>query len=151
VYERQRKCNEIRNRVEKELSTAHIEAKFAWDKGASETEMKPVLSLLRKSQWRWDFAVASHGASFHAPQEVIRILSHSLDFASQARLKISKILAHHGFYDDVPLPDISTKAKAQAYLGLNMAQKNADKKKFLEVIVPQWIKEAKAKGRIVEL
>jgi nitrite reductase (cytochrome c-552) len=48
---------------EKELSTAHIEAKFAWDKGASETEMKPVLSLLRKSQWRWDFAVASHGAS----------------------------------------------------------------------------------------
>jgi nitrite reductase (cytochrome c-552) len=28
VYERQRKCNEIRNRVEKELSTAHIEAKF---------------------------------------------------------------------------------------------------------------------------
>ena len=29
VYERQRKCNEIRNRVEQELATAHIEAKFA--------------------------------------------------------------------------------------------------------------------------
>jgi nitrite reductase (cytochrome c-552) len=151
VYERQRKCNEIRNRVETELSTAHIEAKFAWDKGASEAEMAPVLALLRKSQWRWDFAVASHGAAFHAPQEVVRILSHSLDFASQARLKISKILAHHGFYGDVPLPDISTKAKAQAYLGLNMAQKNADKRKFLEVVVPKWIGEAKAKGRIMEL
>jgi formate-dependent nitrite reductase cytochrome c552 subunit len=45
--------------------------------------MKPVLSLLRKSQWRWDFAVASHGASFHAPQEVIRIL------VAQSRFRIT--------------------------------------------------------------
>ena len=95
VYERQRKCNEIRNRVENELATAHIEAKFAWDKGATEAEMKPVLDLLRKSQWRWDFAVASHGAAFHAPQEIMRILSHSLDFANQARLKVAKVLARH--------------------------------------------------------
>ena len=34
VYERQRKANEIRNRLEQELAKAHIEAKFAWDKGA---------------------------------------------------------------------------------------------------------------------
>ncbi len=33
VYERQRKANEIRNRLEQELAKAHIEAKFAWDKG----------------------------------------------------------------------------------------------------------------------
>jgi nitrite reductase (cytochrome c-552) len=32
-----------------------------------------------------------------------------------------------------------------------MAQKNADKKKFLEVVVPKWIQEAKAKGRIMDL
>ena len=108
VYERQRKCNEIRNRVENELATAHIEAKFAWDKGATEAEMKPVLDLLRKSQWRWDFAVASHGAAFHAPQEIMRILSHSLDFANQARLKVAKVLARHGYTADVPMPDIST-------------------------------------------
>ena len=145
VYERQRKCNEIRNRVENELATAHIEAKFAWDKGATEAEMKPVLDLLRKSQWRWDFAVASHGAAFHAPQEITRILSHSLDFASQARLKVAKVLA------DVPMPDISTKAKAQAYIGLDMKQKEADKEKFLNTIVPQWIKKAKAAGRAIDL
>ena len=34
VYERQRKANEIRTRLEKELASAHIEAKFAWDKGS---------------------------------------------------------------------------------------------------------------------
>lgn len=151
VYERQRKCNEIRNRVEQELATAHIEAKFAWDKGATEKEMEPVLKLLRKSQWRWDFAVASHGASFHAPQEVIRILSHSLDYASQARLRISKVLAQHGFMGDVPMPDISTKAKAQAYIGLDMKQRHADKEKFLKTVVPQWVKKAQAAGRILEI
>ena len=151
VYERQRKCNEIRNRVENELATAHIEAKFAWDKGATEAEMKPVLDLLRKSQWRWDFAVASHGAAFHAPQEITRILSHSLDFANQARLKVAKVLARHGFTADVPMPDISTKAKAQAYIGLDMKQKEADKEKFLHTVVPQWIKKAKAAGRALDL
>ena len=151
VYERQRKCNEIRNRVENELATAHIEAKFAWDKGATEAEMKPVLDLLRKSQWRWDFAVASHGAAFHAPQEITRILSHSLDFANQARLKVAKVLARHGFTADVPMPDISTKAKAQAYIGLDMKQKEADKEKFLNTVVPQWIKKAKAAGRALDL
>ena len=46
VYERQRKANEIRTRLEKELASAHIEAKFAWDKGATENEMQPVLKLL---------------------------------------------------------------------------------------------------------
>ena len=151
VYERQRKCNEIRNRVENELATAHIEAKFAWDKGATEAEMKPVLDLLRKSQWRWDFAVASHGAAFHAPQEITRILSHSLDFANQARLKVAKVLARHGFTGDVPMPDISTKAKAQAYIGVDMKQKEADKEKFLNTVVPQWIKKAKAAGRAIDL
>jgi len=151
VYERQRKCNEIRNRVENELATAHIEAKFAWDKGETEAEMKPVLDLLRKSQWRWDFAVASHGAAFHAPQEIMRILSHSLDFANQARLKVAKVLARHGYTADVPMPDISTKAKAQAYIGLDMKQKEADKEKFLNTVVPQWIKKAKAAGRALDL
>lgn len=151
VYERQRKCNEIRNRVENELATAHIEAKFAWDKGATEAEMKPVLDLLRKSQWRWDFAVASHGAAFHAPQEIMRILSHSLDFANQARLKVAKVLARHGYTADVPMPDISTKAKAQAYIGVDMKQKEADKEKFLNTVVPQWIKKAKAAGRAIDL
>ena len=49
------------------------------------------------------------------------------------------------------MPDISTKAKAQAYIGLDMKQKEADKEKFLHTVVPQWIKKAKAAGRALDL
>lgn len=148
VYERQRKANEVRNRLEKELATAHIEAAFAWEKGATEAEMAEVLQLLRQSQWRWDFGVASHGGAFHAPQEIQRILSHGLDRALQARLAIAKVLAKHGYTDEVPLPDISTKEKAQKYIGLDMETEEANKAKFLKEVAPKWLEEAKAAERI---
>jgi nitrite reductase (cytochrome c-552) len=149
VYERQRKAVEIRNRLEKELSKAHIEAKFAWDNGATEAQMAPVLKLIRQAQWRWDFAVATHGGSFHAPQEIERILSHGLDRALQAQLAVTKVLAKHGYTDDVPMPDISTKEKAQKYIGLDMDAERAAKKQFLETVVPQWVQTAKAANRII--
>ena len=151
VYERQRKCTEVRNRAEKELATAHIEAKFAMEHGATDAEMKPIQALLRKSQWRWDYAIASHGATFHAPQEVTRLLSHSVDYAQQARLLTAKVLARHGFTGDVPMPDISTKAKAQAYIGLDMAKLESKKKRFLDEVVPKWVDDAKKKGKLIEL
>ena len=113
--------------------------------------MKPVQDLLRKSQWRWDYAIASHGATFHAPQEVTRLLSHSVDFALQARLLICKILSKHGFTGDVPMPDISTKEKAQAYIGLNMGDLKAKKQRFLKEVTPKWISNAKKKGRLIEI
>lgn len=151
VYERQRKTNEVRNRLEKELATAHIEAKFAWEKGATEKEMEPVLALLRQSQWRWDFGVASHGGSFHAPQEIQRVLSHGLDKALQARLAISKVLAKHGYMDNVPMPDISTKEKAQKYIGLDIPAEKKAKEKFLTTKVPVWVESAKKSGKLVEI
>ncbi len=150
VYERQDKCNEVRNRLEAELAKAHIEAKFAWDKGATETEMKDVLQFIRKGQWRWDYAVASHGASFHAPQEVVRIMSSGLDYTMQARLEIAKILARHGYTGDVPMPDISTREKAAAYCGIDMKKRNADKERFMEEIVPQWISQASENGKLLQ-
>lgn len=150
VYERQRKANEIRNRLEAELAKAHLEAEFAWKKGATETQMKEALQLIRQAQWRWDFAVASHGASFHAPQETQRILSHGLDRALQARLAITKVLAKNGYTDEVPMPDISTKAKAQKYIGLDMEKLEKDKAQFLQEVVPQWLKTAKEKGRLAQ-
>lgn len=149
VYERQRKANEMRNRVETELATAHIEAKFAWDKGASDTQMKNVLKLLRQAQWRWDFAVASHGGSFHAPQETQRILGNSLDKTMQARLAISKVLAGMGYIGDVPLPDVSTKEKAQKYIGLDIPAEKVAKEKFLKTVVPEWLKKARENGKII--
>lgn len=149
VYERQRSANEIRNLVEKELAAAHIEAKFAWDKGATEAQMKDILQLIRQSQWRWDYAVASHGGSFHSPVEFQRILAMSLDRAHKARFSIAKLLTQLGHTGDVPMPDISTKEKAQAYIGLDMQQEKAAKKQFMETVVPKWLETAKANNRLV--
>ena len=149
VYERQRKVNEVRNKLEDELLHAHIEAEFAWKKGATETEMAPVLKFIRQSQWRWDYGVASHGASFHAPQEVTRILSAGLERAMKARLALSRILAKHGYTDEVPMPDISTKEKAQRYIGLNPEELRRKKGEFLKTVVPKWIEVARKKNRIM--
>ncbi|MEA5128051.1 MAG: ammonia-forming cytochrome c nitrite reductase [Proteiniphilum sp.] len=151
VYERQRSANQIRNLVEEELSKAHLEAQFAWEKGASEKQMQNALQLIRQAQWRWDYAVASHGGSFHSPVEFQRILSMGLDRAHKARFEISKILADLGFTGNVPLPDISTKEKAQAYIGLDMNKERANKQKFQETIIPQWLETARANNRLVSL
>ena len=150
VYERQNKANEMRNRLETELAKAHVEAKFAWDKGATEDQMKDVLKLIRQAQWRWDFGVASHGGAFHAPQEIQRILGNGLDKAMQARLATAKVLAKLGYTDDVPMPDFSTKEKAQQYIGLDMAAERTAKEKFLNTIVPQWVKEAQENNRLAK-
>ena len=151
VYERQAKCNEVRDRAEQELARAHFEAKFIIDKGATEQELKPIQDLLRKSQWRWDYAIASHGATFHAPQEVTRLLSHSVDYAQQARLMIAKVAAKHGHIGDIPVPDYSTKAKAQAAIGLDMKTLRDKKQRFLDTVVPKWIDDAKKKGKLIEI
>ena len=110
--------------------------------------MAPVLKLIRESQFRWDYGVASHGASFHAPQEVTRILSGGLERALQARVKLAQVLAQNGFTGEVPMPDISTKEKAQKYIGLDMNKLREKKEEFKKTIVPKWIEEAKAKGNI---
>lgn len=149
VYEYQDKILETRDRVEVELVKAHVGAKFAWDNGASEKQMEPVLKLLRAAQWRWDFAVASHGASFHAPVETQRILSHSLDKSYQAQLQINKVLAQLGVKEEIPTPDIATKAKAQQYIGLDMPKLRAAKEQFITTTIPEWLTKAKENDRLL--
>ena len=151
VYERQDKCTEIRNRAEKELARAHFETKFIIDKGATEAELKPIHDLLPKSQWRWDYSIASHGATFHAPQEVIRLLAASIDYSKEARIIIARIAAKYGHTGEIPVPDYSTKAKAQQAIGLDMQKLNEKKQKFMDEIVPKWIDEAKKNGKLIEI
>ncbi|GAB1416972.1 ammonia-forming cytochrome c nitrite reductase [Paludibacter sp.] len=146
VYEYQDKALEIRDRVEKELSKAHIMAKTAWDKGVSEGKMKEALKLIRQAQWRWDFAVASHGASFHAPVETQRILAHSLDRSMQAQLELQKVLFSLGVID-FSMPDISTKAKAQEYIGLDMKKLRSEKDQWNKTTLPAWLEKARAEGK----
>ena len=42
-------------------------------------------------------------------------------------------------------PDIATKAKAQAFIGMDAASLKAEKAAFLESVTPQW--DAKAEER----
>jgi len=143
VYERQDKIIENRNKLEELLVRAHVEAKKAWDLGATDAEMKAILSDIRKSQWRWDFAAASHGASFHAPIEISRVIGNGITYAQEARIKLARVMAQKGFNQEVPYPDITTKAKAQQYIGLDMAKLNADKEVFRKTTLVDWINKAK--------
>ena len=143
VYDRQDKVFEIRNKLEEALVRAHYEAKTAWDKGASEKEMQPVLTLIRHAQWRWDYTAASHGASFHSPTETSRNIANGIGQAQEARILLSRILAKYGFEGELPYPDISTKEKAQVLIGLDIPKLNEEKQDFLKNIIPQWDKEAK--------
>jgi nitrite reductase (cytochrome c-552) len=147
VYEHQSKVLELRNRLEPELVRAHILVKAAMDAGATDEELDPVRKLIRSSQWRWDYGVASHGGSFHAPLESARILSHGLDLALQAQLQIKDILYAHNV-TELPEPDLSTKEKAQAFIGLDMETLQLQKAEFMSTIVPAWLETARENGKI---
>ena len=47
------------------------------------------------------------------------------------------------------MPDISTKEKAQKFIGLDIPAEKAAKERFLNEAVPNWLKEAKLKERII--
>lgn len=145
VYDRQEKINEAKIKLEDILVKLHFEAKKAWELGATEPEMKDILKGIRQSQWRWDFSVAGHGSAFHAPIEVLRIMSNGIEIGNNARVKLARVLAKYGFNQEVPIPDISTKAKAQQVIGLDIPALTKEKKEFLDTIVPKWLTEAKAR------
>lgn len=142
VVDRQDKVLELSKIAAQSLVKAHIEAKTAWDNGATEDQMKPVLDLIRQAQWRWDFVAASHGGSFHAPLECARILGNSIEKSEQARVLMSGLLTKLNVTTPIVIPDISTKEKAQQYIGLDMDKLRDDKKVFLENVVPLWDKTA---------
>ncbi len=142
VYERQDKIIENRNKLEELLVRAHIEAKAAWDLGASEEQMKDILTDIRHAQWRWDYSAASHGASFHSPIETGRVISTGINIAQEARIKLVRLLTALGHNEEIPYPDISSKSKAQAFIGLNTNTLIQEKNEFLELVVPKWIEEA---------
>jgi len=48
------------------------------------------------------------------------------------------------------MPDISTKEKAQKYIGLDIPAEKAAKEKFLNTVVPEWLKQAKENKRLID-
>lgn len=142
VYQRQDQIIHNRDKLEELIVRAHVEAKKAWDLGATEAQMKDILIGIRHAQWRWDYAAASHGGSFHSPTETSRVIATGIDKAQETRIKLARLFAELGFNQEVPYPDISTKAKAQEFIGLDMDKLNADKEEFIRTVLPQWEKEA---------
>ena len=149
VYHRQDAVYGMRIKLEKELAKVHFKAKFLWDNGATEEQMKPTLALIRKSQWRWDMVHSSHGAAFHAPIESERLLSDGLIYALEAEKDLDVLKEKLHIAAEFVMPDISTKAKAQKEIGLDIPKEEAAKKEFLKTIVPKWIEQAKKEGRLV--
>ncbi|MCD8412891.1 ammonia-forming cytochrome c nitrite reductase [Tenacibaculum finnmarkense] len=143
VYERQQKSTQSRLKLEDALVRMHVEAKKAWDLGATEVQMKPILMDIRHAQWRWDYAAASHGASFHSPVEIGRVISGGLDKAIEGRVKLARVLADLGHNKPVEMPDISSKEKAQKYIGLDMDKLHKEKAEFKKNLLPKWLEAAK--------
>ena len=124
------------------MARVHIEAKTAWDAGATNEEMTPVLQLIRQAQWSWDWVAAANGMGIHSPVEALRVLGVSIQKSQEARVLLAEILTKHNIPIPITLPDISTKDKAQQYINLPMDDLRIEKKKFFEEVVPEWIKEA---------
>jgi len=143
VYDRQDKIIENRDKLEEQLVRAHVEAQKARELDATDTQMKDILTGIRHAQWQWDYAAASHGGSFHSPVEIGRVISTGITIVQETRIKLARLLASQGFNQEIPYPDISTKAKAQAFIGLDMKKLNEEKQDFLKNIVPQWMSTAK--------
>lgn len=145
VYERQDRMEELRRLAEKALAAVHLEAKAAWDAGATEAEMKPVLKLIRHAQWRWDWVAAANALGFHAPFEAMRVIGTSVQKAEEARREVALVLVKHGQKYPLDLPDYSTKEKAQKVIGLDMKMLLDDKNDFLKTTAVEW--DSLAKGR----
>ena len=138
VYERQDRVMAGRRKLEELLVRCHVEAGLAWDLGAGAGQMEGILTDIRHAQWRWDYAVAGHGASFHSPLETLRVITTAIAIAQDARIKLSRVLYSLGYKEEVPYPDISTREKAQAFIELDMEQLHSEKEEFLHTVVPVW-------------
>ncbi len=151
VEERQDKIHELRRIAEKNLAALHIEAKTAWDNGATEKEMEPVLKLIRQSQWRWDYVVASNAMGFHAPAEALRVLGTSIQKSQEGRILLNTVLVAHGVKTPIAMPDLSSREKAQAFIGLDMAALNKHKDEFIKTVLPEWTKKAvEREGKMIQ-
>lgn len=151
VYTRQKKSSETRLSLEANIVKAHIEAQKAWELGATKEQMANILKGIRHSQWRWDYATAAHGASFHAPVEIARVLATGLDKIQQTRIGLARVLSSLGFNKPVPMPDITSKEKAQHFIGLDIQKLTAEKETFKKNLIPKWLEEAKTREAKMEV
>ena len=117
--------------VEQLLVKAHYEAGAAWDAGANWEMMNAAIMDIRHSQWRWDFAMSSHGLYAHNSKEAHALLDKANEQVTAARTKLAEILENLKV-TKVNYPDYSTKTAAQKAIGINLEQLTKEKQKFIE-------------------
>ena len=113
VRDIQGKVKEVYDRGKTMLVRAHFDIAACMEAGATDEELASVREELRYAQMHWDFVASSNGMGFHAPQESQRILTTALDRAAQVRLACTRILAKHGYDEEVLYPDYGNKSRAQ--------------------------------------
>jgi nitrite reductase (cytochrome c-552) len=129
------------------LAKAHLETGKAMESGASDQELEDIREHIRHGQWRWDYAIASHGSFFHAPEETLRILASANDEAQKARIKLVGLLAKHKVFDYIA-PDFSSKEKAQKLAGVPLQQLIEAKLLFKATLEKEWDKQAVQEGNL---
>ncbi|WP_394229316.1 ammonia-forming cytochrome c nitrite reductase subunit c552 [Shewanella colwelliana] len=131
--------------VEGLLVKAHYEAKAAWDAGGSWPIMNDAIMGIRHSQWRWDFAMASHGLYAHNPQEGNELLDAALIQVKAARKSLAEILSMLEV-KQVEYPDISTKESAQRAVGIALEKLTQEKQAFIKQEVDKHWPEVSQHG-----
>ncbi|WP_259650933.1 ammonia-forming cytochrome c nitrite reductase subunit c552 [Shewanella colwelliana] len=131
--------------VEGLLVKAHYEAKAAWDAGGSWPIMNDAIMGIRHSQWRWDFAMASHGLYAHNPQEGNELLDAALVQVKTARKSLAEILSMLEV-KQVEYPDISTKESAQQAVGIALEKLTQEKQAFIKQEVDKHWPEVSQHG-----
>ncbi|UCS94624.1 ammonia-forming cytochrome c nitrite reductase [Echinicola marina] len=147
VFERQRIIKEGSQKLMRLIAMAHIEAGKAWELGATQEQMDNIQLGIRHAQWRWDYAVASHGAAFHAPLATSSIVTSATGIIEETRIELVRLLADLGHNKPVEMPDFEDTEALQAYVGWDIEKDKAAKEKFLEEVVPAWLKEGKKREK----
>ncbi len=119
-----------RDEVEALLVKAHYEAGALWQAGAQWSQMDPALMAIRHSQWRWDFAVASHGLFAHNPSEARVVLASAKNLVIHARRLLAALMNEFSI-EQVAYPDLSSKKTAQQAVGLDMTAIKREKAEYI--------------------
>ena len=79
---------ETRNRAMDALMDLIADLKTAQDAGWSDAELAAARDFQRKAQFLVDFVEAENSTGFHAPQEAVRVLSQSIDYARKGQMAL---------------------------------------------------------------
>jgi nitrite reductase (cytochrome c-552) len=86
---------------------------------------------------------AANALGFHAPVEALRVRGTSIQKGEQARRELAALFVKQGWKYPVELPDISTKEKAQKFIGLDMSKLTKTKEEVLKTTTVKWDEEAR--------